>query len=100
MSFHCYAGPESNIAVVQRAYPDVPIDMTECTRVTQNGDEFWVNLRKNALSLAMRSIDYGTRSTILWNCVLATDPDGITTPTLPNVSPGEPMIAEPHRTAC
>lgn len=40
---------------------------TECTRITQNYEEPWINTRKQFSLLLAGSIDYMTSAVVLWN---------------------------------
>lgn len=73
VSWHCYGGTPAKQEEFTRVYPDIPQYMSECTRVTQNLEEPWINLRKNAENLLIGSIGSGARNMILWNCVLQAD---------------------------
>lgn len=83
VSWHCYAGSPDKQDEFTQAYPDVPQYFSECTRITQQLEEPWINLRTNAEALLIGSIEHGSRNIILWNCVLASDDNGFTSPSLP-----------------
>lgn len=46
---------------------DCTVWFTECTRITQNYEEPWINLRKQFSLLLTGSIDYMTSAVVLWN---------------------------------
>lgn len=83
LATHCYGGDASALTQFTSAYPNVPQDMTECTYITQYGAEPWEKLREDADKLLNQAIEYGNSKIILWNCVLAVDDNGFTTPQLP-----------------
>lgn len=83
VSWHCYGGTPDQQAGFNVAFPGTPVFMTECTRITQNQEETWYNLRKSAIALLTGSVEQGTSGILLWNCALLTDQDGFTTPHLP-----------------
>ena len=84
-AFHCYSGSPSAQYNFTREYPEAELHFTECTRVTQNFNELWPNLKTQGQQLLTGTIAYGAQSVLLWNAVLERDVDGFTTPTLPNV---------------
>lgn len=86
VSFHCYGGDPAVQRDFAAKYPDKKIFQTECTRTTQGGEEFWLNLRKNALSMLFGGVGNGASNIMTWNCVLQSDDSGFTTPSLPGVS--------------
>ncbi|CAO1638367.1 unnamed protein product [Sympodiomycopsis kandeliae] len=85
VSWHCYAGKPDGQDDFTKGYPDVPQHFTECTRILQFQEEPWLNLRKHAEQLLIGTIEHGSRSVILWNCVLQSDDNGFTNPHVPEV---------------
>ena len=62
VSWHCYGGEPSAQNDFNLAFPGRQTIMSECTRVTQNGDEAWSNLRKSAAAYLTNSIEQGTQA--------------------------------------
>ncbi|CAO1616418.1 unnamed protein product [Parajaminaea phylloscopi] len=85
VSWHCYSATPDGQDTFSRAFPQTKMYMTECTRVTQNNEEMWSNLRKSSIALLTGSVEHGVSGLLLWNCVLIVDSDGFTTPHLPDV---------------
>lgn len=83
VSWHCYAGSPEVQDQVTESHPQIPQYFSECTRITQQLEEPWINLRRNAEKLLIGSIGHGSRNIILWNCVLQSDENGFTSPSLP-----------------
>lgn len=83
VSWHCYAGSPAVQDQLMAAYPDKPHYFSECTSITQQLDEPWQNLRKYSEKLLIGTIEHGSRNVIMWNCVLQTDENGFTNPSLP-----------------
>jgi O-glycosyl hydrolase len=84
VAWHCYGGDPSGQEPFNEAYPDREIMMTECTRITQYGDEAFNNLKKQFNNLLIGSVNGMSSAVILWNLALQVDKEGMTLPILPN----------------
>lgn len=87
VAWHCYAGEARQQDKFNSVYPGKTVWFTECTKISQFFNEPWNNIKDqfSKLITTNSSIDHDSSAVILWNLALQIDPDGFTTPTLPNV---------------
>lgn len=71
VAFHCYAGSYTAQQTIQTSYPDRGIWFTECSggRWATN---FGSNISWNLENVFLGSLNYGSRSVLLWNLALDT----------------------------
>lgn len=62
VSWHCYGGDPSAQDDFNKAFPGCTTIMSECTRITQNNEEPWSNLRKSASQFLTEAIEHGTQA--------------------------------------
>lgn len=85
VSWHSYSSTPDAQDKFNQAFPNTLVLMSEGTRITQNYEEPWKNLRTSSIAYLSGAISHGTSAIVLWNCALAVDDNGFTTPHLPDV---------------
>jgi len=83
-SFHCYSGDVSDQLSFQSAFPAKDVYFTECSGSFDS--DWWQNIKWNMDNILIGSVQYWSKSAMLWN--LALDGNGL--PTLPGTDSCSP----------